>query len=525
MKRALWLALAALASIILWAGSKKDKAGAGFGPTRLVTLNVSAEDDHGQPIGDLTQADFQLSDRSKPQTISVFRHNGNQPAPEDVAPLGPHEFSNRAGGIPPRVTLILFDLFNTRGLLTDQGYAHGQIIETLRKLESADYLYMYLLTVEGLLPIEPLPEPGEEPSPKSAAPWTQNIQQRLDTAFQHVYRMKPYLYTDDRVMGTFMALESLATRLGAVAGRKNIVWITNGVPIAIGPRRSGIGMPIDYEPVLQQLSESLDRAGVAMYPVDLSGPGMQSTVQAASNSPTPNGGAMSQPSQSQEMPGVASADTLEQIAGLTGGRAYVNTDIPGAIKQALRDARSSYLIGFYPPPGSMDGKLHKLKLKCSRKGVRLQTRTEYMAYPPAAAAGPEEQAALRAAIKSPFDASEIGLRATVNPDPKQPLHIQLLLRIHTQDVMLLPAGDRFQGELALTYVMYGPDGQPRASQPLPMQIDMTGPEHDAALKNGIGAGGNVAFPDGVKKVRVIVYDNYSNAVGSLTLTGLGKAGA
>ncbi len=521
MKRGLIFFAAALVAAVVWAGSKKNAKG-GMGPTRMVTLNVAAEDAQGQPVEDLTESDFQVTDKGKAQSITLFRHNTETPE-KLVERLGPHQFSNRTGEVPPPVTLILFDLLNER--MGQQGYARGQIIEALSKLESANYLYFYMLTVEGLLPVQALPEPNEEPAPKTAAPWTKQIQPRLDAALNNVFRMRPYMYTDDRVMMTFNVLESLATRLGAVAGRKNIVWITHGVPIAIGPARSGVDIPIDYEPVLKELNAALDRAQVAVYPVDLAPPGTQSPMQAASNVPGgagggTNGGGFAE--SSATMPGVASADTLEEMAAMTGGRAYINTDIPGAIRQALKDSKSSYAIGYYPPPANWDGKMHKIKLKCSRKGVKLVAKTEYMAYPPEAAGMQAEQAALRAAMLSPFDASEIGLLATATPDEKTPATTHLQLQIRAQDVSMLPLGDHFGGELALTYVIYGPDGRPQASNPVPLRMDFTTQQKDDVMKNGITAGGNLQFGPQVHKVRVVVFDNNSSAVGSVTVTGLGQ---
>ncbi len=53
---------------------------------------------------------------------------------------------------------------------------------------------------------------------------------------------------------------------------------------------------------------------------------------------------------------------------------------------------------------------------------------------------------------------------------------------------------------------------------------MTQPERDEASRNGIRKKGDLALDDGVKKVRVVVYDHCSNEVGSLTPTGIGKAG-
>lgn len=39
---------------------------------RLVNLNAIATDSHGQPVADLTSADFRVSDGGKPQDIAFF---------------------------------------------------------------------------------------------------------------------------------------------------------------------------------------------------------------------------------------------------------------------------------------------------------------------------------------------------------------------------------------------------------------------------------------------------------------------
>src|SRR5579871_6373276 len=61
--------------------------------TPLVRLYPVALDVNGQPVTDLTAADFKIVDQGKPQTIFSFR----KPAGPD-APLGPLEHTNRANG-------------------------------------------------------------------------------------------------------------------------------------------------------------------------------------------------------------------------------------------------------------------------------------------------------------------------------------------------------------------------------------------------------------------------------------------
>jgi len=111
--------------------------------------------------------------------------------------------------------------------------------------------------------------------------------------------------------------------------------------------------------------------------------------------------------------GELSADTLNEFADMTGGRPNNGKDIGAAITQAMNDARTSYQLGYYSPFEAGDGKFHKLRVTCTRKGVRIQAKTGYYAWPQ----DPEAEAlqTIRLAVSQPSDAAEIGLRATISP--------------------------------------------------------------------------------------------------------------
>ena len=494
---ALWIALAAAG----YAGAKQGAGGA-QGLTRMVRLNVAAQGSHGKAAPALEQGDVQVTDAGKAQNIVLFRSNATRQRKPD-APLEPGEVTNLDPGMPSQVTVILFDLLNTR--LDAQGYMRGQLLEALKKAEGSDSVYLYVLTLSGLTPIQPLPEPGEDAPPQTGVPWTRQAQPKLDAAMQSVSRLGPRndnVLPWDRFNGTYTALQTMMMRLSGVSGRKNLVWITRGVPLEFGQRHPESGMPVDYEPILRQLSAALDESGVAVYPVESFGP-MRET----------SGSMMEE------------VQTLEEMAGLTGGATYEGGDVGSALRDALAASRSSYVVGYYPPPENWDGKLHKIRLKCSMKGVKLQGKTQYVAYPLGASGGTAEAATLRAAVRSPFDASEIGMQGLAAPDDKDPAKTQIRLRIRTQDLTLLEGGGRYHGEIALTYVPYGAGGQVLPSRPVPVTIDLSAAQEEAAMKSGLVTGGGIAFGAGVRKVRVIVFDNYSEAVGSVTLRlAGGKAG-
>ena len=68
--------------------------------------------------------------------------------------------------------------------------------------------------------------------------------------------------------------------------------------------------------------------------------------------------------------------TLEQFAELTGGKTYTN-DFEKAVKETMAASRSGYVIEYDGP--QLDGKYHRIRVSCSRKGVHLQVKQGYYA--------------------------------------------------------------------------------------------------------------------------------------------------
>ena len=480
----------------------------------LVKLNVVALDNHGDPAGDLTEDDFQIRDQNKQYKIALFRKN--DAAAQMVAPekLGPHEFSNRASSAPPTVTLILLDLLNLT--VSQQGYARNQLTSVLQKLESTDYVYLYLLTIRGPMAIRALPEGQVEAS----GAWVQNVSQMLEDAFGRVYRMAPDMYAEDRVKLTYLSLESLASSLAAFPGRKSIVWISHGVPIAVGPRSSIDGTMVDFQPMLRDFSATVDSATISVYPVgDLSAPAQQqeSNLGAFNTTgiPAPVArGTGPQPQQEIRVTG-GSVDTLTEMANMTGGRVHLNNDIGAAVRQAIQDARTNYTIGYYTD--DWDNKFHKVRLNCSRRGVKVLVKEGYYAY--ANATAEQEKAAIEEATWSPLEAGEIGVRVSVSPSQKVAQGVHLQIKIDANDVRMMRAQDKdqYSGQLSITYVAYDADGRASAAPPAEFPFRMSDEQRKGALKAAMSLSQDRAVPDSVKRIRVIVFDRAANTIGSVTI--------
>ena len=465
----------------------------------VIKLNVVAIDAHGQSVADLTREDFQVFDGGKLQRLASFRRNDVKPL--RVAPPAPNEYSNRSGAPLSRATVILFDLLNAR--FDDRAYTLSRLIPALQHVESPDSLFLYILTMNGTLyPVHPLPDP-ETTAHTTAAPWTGDVKPLLDAASARLFHLRPLgLAVDDRVRMTYGALEALAKRVAETPGRKSIIWISHGMPISIGGRADDIG-EVDYTPLLQRLTATLDRANVAVYTVRQPG----SLAPGAGNGRAADGPAS----------GMASTETLDQFAGLTGGRAYGTVDIEGAIAQAAGDARMSYLLAFAPQLDKWDGKYHKIRVACSRKGVRLQTKQGYYAFASDAHEGNQEKAAIETAITSPFDIPEIGLYAGLVPSANPPGAMVLKVRIDAADVHLPLEGDVFAGQLAVGFAGYMADGSTEASATGTFAPRLSALQRERAMQQGLPLTRLVTPAPGIRKIRVVVYDRASGAIGSLTV--------
>lgn len=473
-------------------------------PSRPVTLTVVAVDNRGEPVGDLAAADLQVQENGKPQQIAWMRHIDTRS--RRPSPLGPNEFSNRSPRDAGHATVILFDLLNEH--FDARGPAWNELIHALEPLESSDGVYLYLLTMNGrLFPVHGLPRPEHPGAPAETSPWTRQAKPLLDQAMKAVLMARPIeILIDERIRMTYLALEALAGNMAGIPGRKNILWITHGVPISLSPRVTGADW-IDYTPYLRQLSEKLERANVSIYPVQQIPPGMamQGTPEAQHS-------------------GIGDEDTLQEFARYTGGRPNTSSSIREALKQGMNDARTGYQIGYYPAGVSRDGKFHKLKVTCARKGIRIQTKEGYYAWPEQPFSDESEKQALVAAATAPTDAAEIGMRIRATRTSAQ--EGSMAVEVDAGDVLLTQQAGQYTGELKLMLAAIDADGTAQGSSVIAMSLKFTQAQYDDAMKSGITFQQPMAIPAVARKIRLAVLDARSGAVGAVTIpvSGIGAAG-
>jgi hypothetical protein len=206
---------------------------------------------------------------------------------------------------------------------------------------------------------------------------------------------------------------------------------------------------------------------------------------------------------------------LDELAGLTAGRLNQDKDVGAAVRQARNDLRTSYQIGYFPPPQNWDGKFHKLRITCKRKGVRIQARSGYTALE--ADAETLTRQALDAATSADSDAAEIGLSVTVAPDPADPRTEHFSLHIDANDIAIARQAGQYTAQLRLAAIAYLADGRNQDSRIIGFNPRYSAAERDRALTDGIDFNQDMKVEANVKQIRFILFDRGSGAIGSITI--------
>jgi VWFA-related protein len=492
--------------------------------SRIVEVSVVAEDKQGRPVTDLTAEELTLTDGGRPERIVSFARQPGLPSAAPVPPPG--TFTNRldrlAGGAPS-VTAILFDGLNTP--MARQSYAREQVLAFLKQVEPGNAVALYTLG-HGLSVLHELtrdPRPlvaaleryrGEVTAETEAAP--------LDLEAAGLERFGSWLdeldtnliehYARDRALRTFRALGAIANHLEKVPGRKSLVWVSGSFPVWLGrdriplARRSSSGDQ-DLWPEIDRLARALNRANLAVYPVDARG-----LMAPADYEP-------SRASVSREMPfanrsGFQAMDTL---AERTGGRAFYNdNDLGRAFRAAVEDSRAAYRLGYEPSHDEWNGKFREIRIAVARPGVRLRHRTGYFAQPDEPAEDWYRSGVLGAAMWNPTSATGLGM--TVHPFPAAPDTLDLDIKVDVRDVSLRQAGDRWRGQLDVWLVQLGKDDAHLGTVSRVAGLDLDHTTYERLVKSG-----ELPLFERLKRdpravlVRVLARDVASGALGSVSI--------
>jgi VWFA-related protein len=496
--------------------------------TRLVQVSVIVQNKHGQPVTGLNENSFTLFDNGKPQKIAFF--SANAPAPAHPPLLPANTFTNRAdlqGREPGATTVILFDALNTS--FEDQSRAREHVLRFLRSFNSHDHVAVFALT-NNLLLLHGFTEDAgalansvNRFSPRLLAAFDASHPSTFDVpglsndpffkSFEnHVNNANGEIADDrtaDRFRITYAALEAIAEYVTTVPGHKSLVWVSGGIPIQIG--LESIGVPdreffdLDDSGLagsadLSSLGRALNRANMAIYPVDAHGIDVDDSA---------SGFFMRQ----------SQRDTFRVLADKTGGKAFYGTnDIAGAIHSAFEDGRYTYTLGFYPDHGEWDGKFREIKIHTIVEDAHLRYRRGYFAFPEKAEHETAMKMDMQEAARSALDATDLGitLKGKSLP-PRSSRTLQLQIGIDPRQFVLHDENDHLAGGLDLLFLQKDVSGNFLAAEKQHYEVNFTPKEYDKLAKIGMILQRRLPLNPASAEIRVLVRDQASGALGSVTV--------
>jgi VWFA-related protein len=369
----------------------------------FVRVDVIISDKAGNPVADLTAADFDVNEDGKPQKIETFklvkldggRADSMKEPPKEIRT----DYDEEAEAA--RDDVRLFSIF-----LDDYHVRKGASLASRNQL--ARFIETQLGPSDMVGVMYPLETTSSVRMTRNHSAVMRGLQQfegrKFDytprNQFEETYANYP-TETVERIRNqvSLSAIKSLIVHMGSLKeGRKTLVLVSEGYSNMVAPQMRnanaqmpGLGNPnahnplagtndvnedraawmasMDMETDLREVYDTANKNNVAIYAVDPrgltpfefdinEGVGLQTDTKYLNST----------------------MDTLRQLAEQTDGRAIVNrNDLVAGMKQITRDASAYYLIGYNSSRTTSDGKFHEIKVRVKRPGVQVRARKGYWA--------------------------------------------------------------------------------------------------------------------------------------------------
>jgi VWFA-related protein len=379
--------------------------------TRMVVVDVVAVDKKGQKVNDLEASDFSLREDGREQPISTFNFqhpSASARLERDLDPLPPNMFRNLPKYQPSgALNVILIDALNST--LPHQAYVRAEMVRFLEKLPQGQPIAIYALGRKLRLLQDFTTDLSElkkvinafrgQSSPvlanSSGSPdtpivkgWAEQLLQlyapQLLKQIDNFTQENLADQTGMRVQLTLSALNALARTLAGYPGRKNLIWISESIPMMIVPdaKRMPSRESRDFTDQLAMTANLLTDAQIAVYPIDARGLVGSAFYDAANNlsGQSAMGGLATRAEGALAEELLEAHSSMEDLASKTGGKAFFNhNDVAAAVRNDMEDGATYYSLGYYPVNKDWNGQFRKIQIASKRPGVKLRYRLGYFA--------------------------------------------------------------------------------------------------------------------------------------------------
>ena len=364
----------------------------------FVRVDVIVSDDKGNPILDLKQDEFAVSEDGKAQRIETFSVVKIDPLDQVDGPTNGEirsvvDEEREAARPEVRLFVIFLDDYHvSRG--NDMAVRKPLIDFIENQLAPADM-------VAVMYPLTPISDISFTRNKTRLLSAIQNFEGRKfnyqpRNAFEEQYMYYPAI-TVERIRNqvTLSGIEAAAMRLGSLReGRKSIIFVSEGLITMLPPQMQdpnaaypGMNNPVrnnpsarnsdraefmaqtDLNSEMRTTFDVVNRQNTSIYAVDPRGLAVfEYGIQ--------QGIGLQQDTQDLRM----AIDTLHVLSNNTDGRAIVNrNDLAAGMKQIMRDSSGYYLLGYTSAAAPTDGKFHEIKVNVKRRGVNVRARKGYWA--------------------------------------------------------------------------------------------------------------------------------------------------
>jgi VWFA-related protein len=442
--------------------------------TSAVVVDVVARDKKG-PVIDLTQADFEVFEDGKPQQIATFERRTPDALLTRVGGEAATSVGTREAAMPPVVVALAWDRLTPEGRALATRAAQGFVTSRQNnELVGVFIVDQVLRTVEGYTTDEaklkaavervagtatmpsgrealrdsrvanpavpvtagaefaggigssvgPTPTPGQ--GADTAALGASMAEAATRQALDRMDRSYRDLQSNIEGQASMNALLSLVDSLGALPGRKTVVYFCEGLTIAPA-----------VEAKFRSIIATANRKNVSVYALDAAGLRAHSKqAETASGLKELSAATVSGLERNDNRKWTEDLEVNEQLlksdpsaalgilTGQTGGLLIDNTnDLDRGIGRINDDRRNYYALTYTPTNSALDGTYRKIEVKVKRSGVDVRSRSGYLAVP-ANEASPVltfEVAALAAIAATPRPtAFAVQSRAFSVPMPNRP---------------------------------------------------------------------------------------------------------
>jgi VWFA-related protein len=369
----------------------------------FVRVDAIVTDRQGNPVGDLSEADFEVSEDGKPQRIEQFRfiRVDGTAVPETQGRIRTRADEERAAANDDaRIFVFFLDDYHVR--LGNSMGARKPLVEFVQNNLGPNDL------VAVMYPLTPLDAVTLTRDHQSIVRILERFEGRkfnYEPRFPQEQRYQLYpaeVVERIRRQVSLSAIEGLSVKLGALReGRKAVIVVSEGYGAVLPPQlrdpvasMPGMGNPnrrnpmagensvmedraefrgeLDVQQEMQDVFSAANRSNTALYTVDPRGLSTGEFDISENVGMQRSNAALRQ-----------TQDTLRILAAETDGRAFVNrNDFGQAMKQIVADSSAYYLIGYNSSQAPQDGKFHEIKVRVKRPGTEVRARKGYWALTP-----------------------------------------------------------------------------------------------------------------------------------------------